>query len=86
MMGQHIEPEQLPPLRAASTTSELKEYMAKYRAQVAEVVNALPLHADFVKQYAGASPTRGNSAEFLVSNDDPGTARFDAAVISGRQA
>ena len=30
--------------------------MAKYRAQVAQVVNALPAHADFVKQYAGASP------------------------------
>ena len=30
--------------------------MAKHRAHVAEVVNALPPHADFVKQYAGASP------------------------------
>ena len=30
--------------------------MAKHRAQVAQIVNALPTHADFVKQYAPASP------------------------------
>ena len=35
---------------------DLKEQMAKHRAKVAEVVNALPAHADFVKQYAPASP------------------------------
>jgi hypothetical protein len=29
--------------------------MAKYRAQVAQVVNALPTHGDFVKQYCDAS-------------------------------
>ena len=29
--------------------------MTKYRAKVAEVINALPQHAEFVKQYAGAS-------------------------------
>ena len=34
---------------------ELKEYMTKHRAHVAQVVNALPTHADFVRQYAGAS-------------------------------
>ena len=33
----------------------VKAHMAKIRADVARVVNALPLHADFVKQYAGAS-------------------------------
>jgi hypothetical protein len=28
--------------------------MAKHRVHVAQIVNALPAHADFVKQYAGA--------------------------------
>jgi hypothetical protein len=31
--------------------------MAKYRAQVAQVVNALPMHGDFVNQYCGAAPS-----------------------------
>ena len=29
--------------------------MNKYRAKVAEVINALPQHAEFVKQYAPAN-------------------------------
>jgi len=29
--------------------------MANYRAQVAKIVNELPMHGDFVKQYCGAS-------------------------------
>ena len=40
--------------------------MAKHRAHVAEIVNALPPHADFVKQYAGASP----DAWKIVMNGD----------------
>jgi tryptophan halogenase len=54
MMGQHIEPKTYNHA-AGLNDRELKEFMTKYRAQVAEVVNALPSHADFVKQYAGAS-------------------------------
>jgi hypothetical protein len=34
--------------------------MANFRAQVAQVVNALPAHGDFVQQYAGASPDAWN--------------------------
>jgi hypothetical protein len=41
MMGQHIEPETYHHLARAMTT-ELKDFMTKYRAQVAQVVNALP--------------------------------------------
>jgi hypothetical protein len=55
MMGQHIEPETWHQL-ARIDEKQLKDFMANYRAQVAQVVNALPAHGDFVKQYAGASP------------------------------
>ena len=54
MMGQHIQP--LSYNRFAQLDDrELKDFMVKYRAKVAEVVNGLPLHADFVKQYCPAS-------------------------------
>jgi tryptophan halogenase len=55
LMGQHIEPgtwhhvAQLDP-------RELKDFMGKYRAKVAEVINALPQHGEFVQQYAPANP------------------------------
>ena len=52
--GQNIEPESYH-YYARMNDKGLKDYMAKIRTQVAEVVNALPAHADFVRQYAGAS-------------------------------
>jgi tryptophan 7-halogenase len=55
MLGQRIKPGTYHHF-ARVNDKELKEYMAKHRAQVAQVVNALPAHADFVKQYCGASP------------------------------
>jgi tryptophan halogenase len=55
MLGQRIQPGAYHHF-AKVNDRELKEYMAKHRAQVAQVVNALPLHADFVKQYCNASP------------------------------
>ncbi len=54
MMGQNIEPQTYIHM-ARYDERELKEFMSKYRAKVAEVVNALPAHADFVKQYCPAS-------------------------------
>jgi tryptophan halogenase len=54
MMGQHIEPTSYNHV-ARLDDRELKDYMNKYRAKVAEVINGLPLHADFVKQYCAAS-------------------------------
>jgi len=54
MMGQHIEPTSYNHI-ARLDDRELKDYMTKYRGKVAEVVNALPLHADFVKQYCPAN-------------------------------
>jgi len=55
MLGQRIEPQTYHHF-ARTNDRELKDYMAQHRAQVAQVVNALPAHADFVKQYAPASP------------------------------
>jgi len=55
MMGQDIEPRTYNHI-ARLDDRELKDFMANYRAKVAQVVNALPPHADFVRQYAGASP------------------------------
>ncbi len=52
-LGQNIEPRAYHHY-ARANDQELKEYMAKQRAQVAQVVNALPAHADFVRQYAAA--------------------------------
>jgi tryptophan halogenase len=54
MMGQHIEPSTYHQF-ARANEKELKDFMAKYRTEVAQVVNALPLHGDFVRQYCGAS-------------------------------
>jgi tryptophan 7-halogenase len=54
MLGQDVEPKTWH--RGASLDDrQLKAYMTQYRAKVAEVVNALPLHADFVRQYCPAS-------------------------------
>lgn len=55
MMGQDIEPQTYHHF-ARLGDRELKEFLRKYHAQVADVVNALPQHADFVRQYAGANP------------------------------
>jgi tryptophan halogenase len=54
LLGQNIQPETYH-YYARMNDRGLKEYMAKIRAQVAGVVNALPTHADFVRQYAPAS-------------------------------
>jgi tryptophan halogenase len=53
-MGQNIEPKNYHHY-ARLDDKNVMEYMERTRAEVAKVVNALPLHADFVKQYAGAS-------------------------------
>lgn len=55
MMGQDIEPRTYSHF-AKLGDRELKEFMRKYHAKVAEVVNDLPRHADFVRQYCRASP------------------------------
>jgi tryptophan halogenase len=55
MLGQRIKPGTYHHF-ARANDRELKEYMTKHRMHVAQIVNALPAHADFVKQYAGASP------------------------------
>jgi len=59
MLGQRIQPGTYHHF-ARVNDEELKQYMAKHRAQVAQIVNALPPHAEFVKQYAGASPDAWN--------------------------
>ena len=53
LMGQHIEPRTYNHV-ARADDAQLKEFMTKYRTQVAQVVNALPAHADFVRQYCAA--------------------------------
>jgi tryptophan halogenase len=53
MLGQHIEPKSYNHI-ARLDDKELREFMSKYRTQVAQVVNALPNHADFVKSYCAA--------------------------------
>jgi hypothetical protein len=45
---------------ARADDAQLKDFMTKYRAQVAQVINALPMHADFVKQYCGADESAWN--------------------------
>ncbi|HTU65009.1 MAG TPA: tryptophan halogenase family protein [Steroidobacteraceae bacterium] len=58
-MGQHIEPQTYN--RFASVgDGELRDFLTKHRAQVASIVNALPAHADFVKQYCGADESAWN--------------------------
>jgi tryptophan halogenase len=54
MMGQGIMPQGYHPF-ARIADAELQRFLASHRAQVARVVNALPKHADFVRQYCGAS-------------------------------
>jgi tryptophan halogenase len=54
LTGQNIEPQGYHHY-ACVNDKELKGYMAKIRERVADVVNALPMHADFVKEYCGAS-------------------------------
>jgi tryptophan 7-halogenase len=54
-MGQNIEPQNYHHY-ARMNDQDLKAYMAKIRADVAKVVNALPPHGEFVKQYAPATP------------------------------
>ena len=61
-MGQNIEPKGYHQY-ARIADRELKDIMANMRAKVAQVVNALPTHADFVKQYCGASPDAWNLAK-----------------------
>ena len=65
-MGQHIQPRTYN-LFAGQANQELKAFMTQHRAKVAEVVNALPTHADFVKQYCGAS-----EAAWLVPGGESG--------------
>jgi tryptophan halogenase len=55
LMGQHIEPRTWHHI-AELDPREVKDFMARYRAKVAEIVNALPQHAEFVKSYAPANP------------------------------
>ena len=53
MLGQHIEPLTYHRF-AGADDRQTKDFMTKHRAQVAQVVNALPPHAEFVQQYCGA--------------------------------
>jgi tryptophan halogenase len=53
MMGQHIEPQTYNRF-ASADDRQLKDFMMKHRADVAQVITALPPHAEFVKQYCGA--------------------------------
>ncbi len=55
MMGQDIQPASWNQV-ARLDDRQLKGFMTQYRAKVAETISALPVHADFVKQYCGASP------------------------------
>ena len=55
MMGQDIEPQTYHHF-ARLGDRELKDFLRKYHGNVAEVVNALPRHADFVRQYCAANP------------------------------
>ncbi len=59
MMGQDIEPQTYHHF-ARLGDRELKDFMRKYHAKVAETVNALPRHADFVRQYCAASSESWN--------------------------
>jgi tryptophan 7-halogenase len=55
LMGQDIEPETYHHFAKLDERS-LRDFLRKHHAKVAEVVNALPHHPDFVRQYCGASP------------------------------
>jgi tryptophan halogenase len=54
MMGQGIMPQGYHPF-ARVNDLELQRFLSSYRAQVAQVAEGLPSHADFVRQYCGAS-------------------------------
>jgi tryptophan halogenase len=58
MLGQRIQPQSYHHF-ARVNDKELKEFMTKHRAHVASIVNALPTHADFVKQYCNATESAG---------------------------
>lgn len=55
MMGQDIEPATYH-YYAKVDDQQLKGFLREYRARVADVVNELPAHADFIRQYAPANP------------------------------
>ena len=59
MLGQDIEPQAYHRF-ATLSDRELRGFLRKYHAQVAEVVNALPTHSAFVSQYCAASPETWN--------------------------
>jgi tryptophan 7-halogenase len=59
LLGQDIEPQTYHQFVRLGER-ELKTFLRKYHAQVSEVVNALPRHADFVRQYCAASPETWN--------------------------
>jgi tryptophan halogenase len=59
LMGQGVEPQTYHHV-ADLSGKELKDFLRKYHTQVADVVNALPRHGDFVKQYCQASPETWN--------------------------
>lgn len=59
MLGQDIEPQSYHP-SARLNDRELRDYLRRYHAKVAEIVNELPPHADFVRRYCGASPDTWN--------------------------
>jgi tryptophan halogenase len=59
LMGQGIEPQTYHHI-ADLSGKELKDFLRNYRAKVADVVNALPTHADFVRQYCPANPEAWN--------------------------
>ncbi len=61
LMGQDIEPQTYHRF-VSLDDRQLKDYMRKYHARVAEIVSGLPRHADFVKQYCGASRETWNLA------------------------
>ena len=54
MMGQGIMPQGYHPF-ARVNDLELQRFLSSYRAQVAQMAEGLPSHADFVRQYCGAS-------------------------------
>jgi tryptophan halogenase len=59
LMGQGIEPQTYHHI-ADLSGKELKDFLRKYHAKVADVVNGLPSHADFVRQYCPANPEAWN--------------------------
>jgi tryptophan 7-halogenase len=54
-MGQNLEPKNYHHY-ARRNDAQLFQYLADVRARVARVVDEMPAHADFIRQYAPASP------------------------------